>query len=125
VSGVQLAVVVAAAGGLGAAARYLTDRLVYAHLGGVLPYGTLLVNLAGSFLLGLLTGLVLHHNLGPFVKAVVGTGFCGGLTTFSTASFETARLTEEKRFVLAALQGAGGLAMSCAAGAVGLGLALL
>ena len=62
---------------------------------GVFPFGTLAVNVVGSLILGFLAGYVLGHTGGRTAKAVVGTGFCGALTTWSTASWETVRLVEE------------------------------
>jgi CrcB protein len=78
------------------------------------PYGTLIVNVTGSFLLGLVTGL----GHGP--KTLVGTGFCGALTTFSAFGYETVRLVEDgfRR------QAAGYVAVSVAAGTAAAALGL-
>ncbi|MGI5241517.1 fluoride efflux transporter CrcB [Dactylosporangium sp. CA-139066] len=76
---------------VGAPLRYLTDRAVQSRHDSVFPWGTLTVNVAGSLLLGLLTGL---PAAAP-VTALLGTGFCGALTTYSTFSYETLRLTQE------------------------------
>lgn len=84
-----------AAAAVGAPARYLLDGYVQDRTSSVFPRGTLVVNVVGSFLLGLLTGLALHHHLGANAKTVLGTGFCGAFTTFSTFAFETVRLAEE------------------------------
>ncbi|MEH0827723.1 MULTISPECIES: fluoride efflux transporter CrcB [unclassified Micromonospora] len=81
-----LLIVVGAA--LGAPLRYLTDRAVQARHDSLLPWGTLTVNVAGSLLLG----VVLAVPAGPAVTALVGTGFCGALTTWSTFGYETVRL---------------------------------
>ncbi|KAB1900811.1 CrcB family protein [Micromonospora tulbaghiae] len=80
---------------IGAPLRYLTDRAVQARHGSPFPWGTLTVNVAGSVLLG---GL-LAAPVAPGVTALVGTGFCGALTTWSTLSYETLRLarTGERR----------------------------
>ncbi|MDQ1516296.1 MAG: fluoride exporter [Actinomycetota bacterium] len=83
------------AGAIGAPLRYLLDGAVGERTDGVFPWGILLVNVSGSFLLGLLTGLGLHHGLGRTPRIVVGTGFCGAFTTFSTFTYETVRLLEE------------------------------
>lgn len=83
------------AGGLGAVARFIVDTAVARHNRLRLPLGTLLINVSGSLLLGILTGLATSLDAGSpavAVKAVVGTGFCGGYTTFSTASVESVRL---------------------------------
>ena len=88
-----LAFVVAA--GVGAPARYLVDGLVQDRTGGAFPWGTFVVNVSGCFLLGVLTGLGMYHDLDPTVRTVVGTGGLGAYTTFSTFTFETVRLAEE------------------------------
>jgi CrcB protein len=79
----------------GAPARYLTDRFVQARLDAVLPWGTLVVNVVGSFVLGFATGVATQHDVSPQLMAVIGTGFCGALTTYSTFSYETLRLYED------------------------------
>lgn len=75
-------------------ARFAMDAEVRRRVRGAFPVGTFLINVLGSFLLGVLTGALTHHAgwLSPTAKAALGTGFCGGFTTFSTASVETARL---------------------------------
>jgi CrcB protein len=96
-----LLVIVGAA--VGAPLRYLTDRAVQSRHDSVFPWGTLAVNLAGSFLLGLLaTGATVHAVPGS-VTALLGTGLCGALTTYSTFAYETVRLaTTRTRFYAAA-----------------------
>ena len=79
---------------LGAPARYLTDLLVQSRHDSVMPWGTLTVNAAGSLILGCTAAAVTAGAPG-WVLTVVGTGFCGALTTFSTFGFETVRLVEE------------------------------
>lgn len=81
--------------------------------GGAFPWGTLLVNVLGSFLLGLLVGLGLRGTLTPRLKAALGTGLLGGFTTFSAFSVETLGLFEEGLW----LEGVGNVAIS-----LGLGL---
>lgn len=85
------------AGGLGAACRFVADNVVRARVATSLPVGTLAVNASGSLLLGVLTGLVLFHGAPASLTLVAGTGFCGGYTTFSAASFESVRLLQEGR----------------------------
>lgn len=111
------------AGGLGAVARVVLDGALTARRPHPLPWPTLLVNVTGSLLLGLLTGLVLFHAAPAELRTVLGTGFCGGYTTFSTASVATVRLAEGRRPGLAALNAAGTLALTCLAAALGLALA--
>ncbi|MFK0117847.1 fluoride efflux transporter CrcB [Streptomyces sp. NPDC090994] len=79
---------------VGAPLRYLTDRTVRARYGSSLPWGTFLVNVAGSLVLGLLTGAALTGAAGPRLQLLLGTGLCGALTTYSTFSYETLRLAE-------------------------------
>ncbi|GAB48779.1 fluoride efflux transporter FluC [Mobilicoccus pelagius] len=94
----------ALAGGLGATLRFVVDVAVVraaAHTGtgrrtGI-PLGTVTVNVLGSFLLGVLTGAVMHRVVDPGVVRVLGTGFCGGFTTFGTASLDAARLALDDR----------------------------
>ncbi len=83
---------------VGAPLRYLTDRFVQRWHDTVFPLGTFAVNLAGSLLLGLLTGLAAP----PRAAALVGTGFCGALTTYSTFGYETVRLVEDGARLFAA-----------------------
>ena len=80
------------------------------------------VNVTGSLLLGLITGLALHHGLARTTRIVLGPGFCGAYTTFSTFSFETVRLVEEGAVAEAFRNAAGTLVIGAAA--AGLGLAL-
>lgn len=95
----MIGVLVAVAGGLGAGVRYLVDALITARVHARLPVATLTINVLGSFLLGLLTGWasVVH----PDVRSVLGVGFLGGFTTFSTASVELVRLARAQRPVAA------------------------
>jgi fluoride exporter len=81
---------------VGAPLRYLTDRAVQARHDSVFPWGTLAVNVAGSFLLGLLYRGVTAHAVPGGAMALAGTGFCGALTTYSTFGYETIRLVEER-----------------------------
>jgi CrcB protein len=80
---------------VGAVARYVVDRAVSARASGDLPRGTLVINLSGSLVLGLITGAALYHAFPSTPRVIVGTGFCGAFTTFSTFTFETVRLLEE------------------------------
>jgi len=80
---------------VGAPARYLADRAVQARHDSVFPWGTFAVNVAGSFILGLTIAGAASYGLSPHVVALVGTGFCGALTTYSTFSYETVRLAQD------------------------------
>jgi CrcB protein len=83
----------------GAPARYLTDRWVQSRHDSVFPWGTLAVNVVASFLLGGLTGGA--ADVSPAVALALGTGFCGALSTYSTFSYETLRLLENRARFLA------------------------
>ncbi|WP_407317460.1 CrcB family protein [Isoptericola halotolerans] len=85
------------AGGLGAGARFVVDGLLRSQTTSAFPWPTAIINMSGSLVLGALTGLVVSATASTDV-AVVGTGFLGGYTTFSTASYETAQLVREKRY---------------------------
>ncbi|MEU1164116.1 fluoride efflux transporter CrcB [Streptomyces sp. NPDC005921] len=79
---------------VGAPLRYLTDRAVQARHDSVFPWGTFVVNVTGCLILGLLTGAASAGAAGPHLQLLLGTGLCGALTTYSTFSYETLRLTE-------------------------------
>ncbi|HEV3172587.1 MAG TPA: fluoride efflux transporter CrcB [Actinocrinis sp.] len=119
------AVAVGAAAALGAIARYLLDQTVTRRLRTVFPLGTWLINITGSFVLGLIAGTAAHHGLSPRVVAIVGTGVCGGYTTFSTFSHDTIRLMEDGSGLTALGNAVGSIASGLAAAALGLGLALV
>ena len=118
----MIALWVALAGGLGAVARFVVDGLVRTRASAAFPVGTVIVNVSGSFTLGLVSGLVLAHAAPDGLRLVVGTGFLGGYTTFSTASFETVRLVEQRRVDLALLNAAGTLLGTVCVAAAGLWL---
>ena len=83
-------------GGAGCIARYFTSNLTYLLVGRGLPYGTLVVNVVGSFLLGLVMNMALRSDLfSPELRMGISVGFMGGFTTFSTFSYETFKLLEE------------------------------
>ncbi len=91
-------------GALGAISRYLLSNLVYGWFGRDFPYGTLSVNIIGSFLMGLLTVFFLHKsNIDPALKLGLLVGFLGALTTFSTFSLDTLQLIHEGALIRAML----------------------
>ena len=119
-----VALLVIAAGGLGAVSRFVVDGAIRSRSGSSYPLGTLVINISGSLILGLLTGLTIAHLLPDTGRLVVGTGFLGGYTTFSTASFETVRLVQEGRVSAALLYGLGTLLATTAVAGVGLVIGL-
>ncbi|ROP66565.1 camphor resistance protein CrcB [Curtobacterium sp. PhB130] len=110
---------VAIGGGVGAALRFVLDGLVKARVTGF-PVGTAIINVTGSFVLGLLTGLGESGTLAIPGVAILGTGMMGGYTTFSTASVETVQLLRSGKTRLAVLNGLGMLVVSVGAAALGL-----
>lgn len=112
---------IALAGGLGALVRFTVDTAVAHRNRTGFPLGTIVINITGSFLLGLVAGWLLKGWLGP-IGAVVGAGFLGGYTTFSTASVEGARLLRAGRGWSALLHAGGMLAAGLLAAAAGLWL---
>ena len=112
------------AGGLGAALRFIVDRAIRRPTGGGLPLATMIINVSGSLILGLLTGSVLAQVLAHDWLLIIGTGVMGGYTTFSTASVETVRLLEERRWRAAVINGLGMLVLCTAAAALGLAVGI-
>ena len=80
---------------VGAPTRWVLDQWVQGRRDSVLPIGTLAINTMGSLLLGVLLAAGMRSLLGPDALALLGTGFCGGFTTFSTFSYETVRLAQD------------------------------
>jgi fluoride exporter len=115
---------VAAGGFVGAPSRYLLDRAITARAHSERPWGTFVINVTGSLLLGFLTGLTMTGHLSDVGKALLGTGFCGAYTTFSTFTFESARLLEDGRFADAVGNVVISLAAGLAAAAGGLAIGL-
>ena len=105
---------------VGAPLRLLADRVAVARRGRTTGLGTLAVNVAGSALLGVVVGLTAAP---PWLVALVGTGFCGTLTTFSTFGYDVVRLVEERTVVRALTYLAASLVLGLGAAAAGFGLA--
>jgi CrcB protein len=86
---------VALGAAVGAPLRYLTDRAVQTRHDSLFPWGTFAVNVLGSFILGTLAGGVTAGAVPGGVWALLGTGLCGALTTYSTFGYETIRLLQD------------------------------
>ena len=113
-------------GAVGAPARYLLDLRVSGwaqrRWSRRIPVGTLLVNVLGCLILGALYGMLHSHSL-PKIAALLGTGFCGGLTTFSTFSVETVELIQRRHTAAAAGYVAVSLVLGLGVAAAGYALA--
>ncbi len=116
---------VALAGAVGAPARFVLEAWVQRRTAGRWPIGTLTINVTGSLLLGFLTGLALYHALPSTPKTILGTGFCGAYTTFSTFAYETVRLAEAGEGRGAARNLIASLVLPPLAAALGLALAAI
>ena len=104
----------------GAPLRLLADRVAVARRGRTTALGTLTVNVAGSAVLGLVVGWSAAPS---WMVALVGTGFCGTLTTFSTFGYDVVRLVEERTVARALIYLAASLVLGLGAAAAGFGLA--
>jgi CrcB protein len=113
-------------GAIGAPLRYLIDLLVQSRHDSDFPLGTLLVNVVGSLVLGV-TAAAVSGAAQPWVFSLVGTGFCGALTTFSTFSYETVRLVESGSTAKAAVNviASVGIAIGVCSGGFAITTALL
>lgn len=116
---------VAATGACGAALRYVVDTVVSDRVAAVFPYGTLAVNVSGSFVLGLITGFALDHGLGATAQLAVGTGLIGAYTTFSTFTLESLSLVQAGEAGAALRNVAGSVLAGALAAAAGWALASL
>lgn len=110
-------------GAVGAATRYGLDGLISNRISGPFPWGIFVVNISGSFLLGLIYTVMTNRMAGdPAVRVWVTTGFLGAYTTFSTLTLESVRLLQDRAYLLAALNAGGSLI--CGLVAAGVGIAI-
>jgi CrcB protein len=119
---VTTTLLVALAGAVGAPSRYALEWWVRTRRPTVTPLGTLVVNVSGSLALGVVVGLVLAQGVEPDVRVVVGTGFLGAYTTFSTYAYETVRTAAAGHRRVAVAYALGSVVAATLA--AGLGLAL-
>lgn len=117
-----LFLLVVVGGGLGAGVRFVLDGLIRSRVRTGFPWATTVINVSGSFALGVIIGATLSNLLPPELALVLGTGFLGGYTTFSTASYETVQLIRQRRFAASFISGVLMLVFSLAAAAGGLWL---
>lgn len=116
----MIVLAMALAGSVGAVSRFAVDGAVRHRWPTTVPWATLLVNVTGSLVLGVVTGLVLFRGGSGDLRLVLGTGFCGGYTTFSTASFETVRLAQRGSLPRALGYGLATAGLTVGAAALGL-----
>ena len=89
-------ILVGIGGMIGSIGRYLAGKVVQTRTDSIFPYSTLSVNLLGSFILGLILSIATRRNLSPEWGLFLGTGVCGGFTTFSAFSLENLNLLQQK-----------------------------
>jgi fluoride exporter len=117
---------VALGGAIGSVVRLLIGTTIQGRVGLTFPVGTLVINVTGSALLGFLIRFALDTSMvTPAMRALLTTGFCGGYTTFSTFSFETAELIEDRLYTRAGFYLMSSFALSLAATFVGFAAAHL
>lgn len=96
-------ILVGIGGALGAASRFLIGNWIVKKTGKTFPFATFYINTAGSLLLGILTGMRLQDMIPSWSWCLLGIGFCGAFTTFSTFGYETVHLFLEKKYKIAIL----------------------
>ncbi|MGE3874133.1 MAG: fluoride efflux transporter CrcB [Parvibaculaceae bacterium] len=115
---------IALGGAIGAVLRHAMNIGIARAAGGDFPWHTMLINISGSFVMGLLISLMaLRWNVGNELRAFLTTGILGGYTTFSAFSLDFALLVERKAYVLAGAYALGSVVVSLVAVFVGMALA--
>jgi CrcB protein len=110
-------------GGIGSIARFLCQKYIYAWHSHPFPFGTMLVNVAGCFIIGLILGVAERGQvLSPEWRLLLATGFCGGFTTFSTFAAENIGLLKNGQFLWFLLYTAGSLILGVLATWLGMKL---
>jgi CrcB protein len=118
----MIAILISLFGGIGASTRFIADGLLRSVFGRRFPWATMIINVIGSFILGVVVGIAIAHPETRNLELIIGTGFCGGFTTFSTAIFESIRLLQEKRYFSFWLQFLGNFLLCLAAAGIGVWL---
>jgi CrcB protein len=122
--GVKTFWAVALGAGVGGVSRYLLASAIQQRAGTSFPWGTFVVNVSGSLLLGFLIRYALATpSLSVEMRALLTTGFCGGYTTFSTYSYETATLLEDGQYSRAGLYAVASVLLALAGTVAGFALA--
>lgn len=101
--GFKLLLIVFAGSGLGGVARWTVQSLIIQRISSAFPLSTLVVNITGCFIIGMIYGLSAGNELSNGWKLALTTGFCGGFTTFSTFSFENVQLLKNGNYGLFAI----------------------
>lgn len=113
---------VAVGGGAGAGLRLALNGFVHRHVRPNYPVAMAIINVTGSFVLGLVTGLAAGRALPEQWTLFIGVGLVGGFTAFSTTSFQTLRLLQERRVWLAVANSFGMIVLAVIAAGLGIGL---
>jgi fluoride exporter len=113
-------ILLALGGAAGAVARYTLVTWIYARIGTAFPWGTLAVNLLGSFLLGVVLTSVGGGALAAPLGALLAIGFLGDFTTFSTYAYETVMLVQQRRYTRALAYQFGGVGLGVLAVVAGM-----
>lgn len=109
-------------GFIGSALRYLVSHAIEANALSSFPYGTFTVNVIGSLIIGIIYGLTVKNLVSPEIRLLAATGFCGGLTTFSTFSYELLTLMQDNQFFHSFIYAAGSLVAGFLAAWIGFSL---
>ncbi len=119
--GLKAILAVALGGGLGSALRYAVNFLVVARFGPGVPLGTLLINISGSLLIGVVAELATTSSLGtaPLLRLFLAVGVLGGYTTFSTFALDTVTLVGDRALGTAAIYAVGSVAIGVLAAFAG------
>jgi len=118
----KLLLYVGTGGFLGSVARYAISRWMNQQILSSIPWGTMTVNIAGCFIIGLIYALAFKSDLAPEWRLLIATGFCGGFTTFSSFSYENIALLQDGQFGAALFYIGGSLLLGLAATVAGIAL---